>query len=1075
MNKIKHTLLIILTILSAASAFAQGKIVVKGTVKDSKGEPIIGAVVMLKGSTSVGTTTGVDGTYTLTIPANVAKPSLSVSCISYQEQIIEVGNKAVIDIVLEDDNQQLEEVVVVGYGAMRRSDLTGSVTSVKIDEAEAGRSASLDQLLQGRAAGVHVTHDNASPDGGMTVYIRGMNSFNGNSQPLYVVDGIIIDASSDGATLFTQGSENAGGDESTNGLLGINPSDIASIEILKDASATAIYGADGASGVILITTKQAVNDKPQVKFSVGLDLSSVYKKMDVMNLQEFSEYCKIYDAGYNSTKGRSYLKKIWSDPDNLEGLLVEEVDWQDYLMRKAVSQRYHVSISGKPKNTSYMFSLGYSNKQGVISTSSTEQYTMRLNLDNKISKKFSIGTKSSFAFVNSHLVSGTNSGSMTSSASLMRSMLNTRPYRAKTVDTDEEDEDDEDVETEEDEDAKSGPNKWIKNSSNIRQEFRFNPSAYAQWNITPWLTFKSTAGADLKNSERSKFKSALINKNSSAGSIGAVSYAMSLKYNIDNLFLFNKKFKGGHDLSGTLGQSASRTYSQTSTVEAWALKQYKARINCINSADNALYRYGETESTKLSFFTRAVYNYKNRYVLTTTFRLDGSSKFLGKNKYAPFPSMAFAWRLNEEPWFNAGAISMAKFRLGWGRVGNASVSGYQTVSTYSNYNIPNHNPENLSHYDVDIYPANIANPSLKWETTEQVNLGIDFAMWKGRLALSVDAYDKVTYDLLQSKPVAISSGFTTVWVNEGTIDNKGLEFSIDGTPVKTKSFEWAVNGNISFNRNKIVSIVDNASKTTIYYAPGDPRQVDYFLGSAIGTGGTASYPANIYMTGYPMGLFYGFMVDGMVPVGGAGVPESEGGVARSEGSMNIVDCNGNGYIDNDDRCIIGDPNPDFIFGFGTNLSLKRLTMSMSFNGVYGNDICFVTGMLLRNTTKYSSNKLATLLTDTWTPERTDARYPAVGKLSSNDVKKITNLDIEDGSFLRLADISLAYEVPISKKSTVLKGLNISFNVGNAYVWTKYPGFDPEVNSYGNDIRRKGVDNGSYPKSRTLSFDCKFTF
>lgn len=1073
MNKLKTTFAIIFSVLFSSVSFSQEKLSISGTVKDASGEPVIGAVVMLEGSASVGTVTGADGKYTINIPSNKANPQLTVSCISYQAQTVSVGKRSVIDFVLSEDKELLDEVVVVGYGAMRRSDLTGSVTSVKIEEGDAERSTSLDQLLQGRAAGVQVTHDNASPDGGMTVHIRGMSSFNGSSEPLYVVDGIIINASGENPVLLAHGQDNAGSDEANNGLMGLNPSDIASIEILKDASATAIYGAEGANGVILITTKQATNDRPSIKFSSGVDLSRRYKTLDVMNLREYCDFEKRYDYETGKTTGYNIVKKIWSDPENYTGLLVEEMNWQDYVMRTAVSQRYHVSISGKPKQTSYMFSLGYSNKTGIVRKSSAEQYTMRLNLDNNITKNISIGTKTNFAYVKTELVQGANSGSIGASSSMMRSMINSKPYRSLKASSADEDEDD--IDDEDEDDSSSGPDKWLKYTTNVRDEFRITPSAYFQWKIAPWLTYKTTFGADFRDTERPKFKSKKVSRTSTAGSTGAVAYVMSMKYNLDNLFLFSKKFKGGHELSGTLGMSASYSYSQTGTVEAWSIEQDKAKVNALNSAQYAAFRYSEGESSRLSYFVRGIYNYKNRYVLTSTFRLDGSSKFVGKNRYAPFPSMAFAWRINEEPWFNASSVSMAKLRLGWGQVGNQSVSNYQTVPTFSSSTYPDHNPSNLTHYVVDISPSNIANSMLKWETTEQINLGLDYSMWKGRLAISADAYRKVTYDLLQAKSVAISSGFSSVWVNEGTIENRGLEFTLDATPIQKKKMELGIEGNISFNRNKIVSIVDDPNLTTIYLAPGKPIEADYFLGSALGVGGVCSNPANIFIAGYPMGLFYGWKVDGMVGVGEEGVPESEGGAPRKPGSPNFVDLNGNGFIDNDDRCIIGDPNPDFTYGFGANFRYRDLTLSMSFHGVYGNDICSVTMASLRNVTKTTQNHPSWVLYDSWTPENPDARYPAIGRVTSNDIKKITSLDIYDGSFLRLSDISLSYNFPIPKHSKVVKGLNLSATLGNVYVWTSYQGWDPEVNSFGTDIKRMGIDSGSYPKARTLSFDVRFTF
>ena len=1049
--------------LFAFSAFAQRELKVSGTVKDASGEPIPGAAVYLESKTTIGAVSDLDGNYTLLIPAEFSeKARLVFSCIGFTSITLYVGGRASLDAVLEEDTLLLDETVVVGYGSMRRSDLTGSVASVKIDDNDAARSNSLAELIQGRASGVQVMANSASPDTGISIRVRGLGSFNGNTEPLYVVDGIILNPPTTSETLFTQGLDNSDSNESVNGLMGLNPQDIASMEILKDASATAIYGAQGANGVVLITTKQANQDKPKVLFSAGVDVSQRNKRLGVLTFDEY--------VGYLENLGESkILSGIYISPLNHEGLKVVPVDWQDFTCRTAFGQRYYLSISGRPKETNYSFSIGINNKQGIVKTSDVQQYTMRLNLDKKFGNNITVGTRTNLAYVDSHLTQGANASTLSAATSLMRSMLTKRPYTVLDNEYNEEME-------EEDEEYRSGPDLWLSDTVNNRKEYRVTPNIYVTLKILPWLNFKSAAGGDYRNYELIKWKSSRINRRAE-GNIGAVGTYERLSWNWDNTFLFDKKFNGGHNLSGTLGMSAYRQSVRSQTQEGWHIAEYKALYHSLNSAPDALMGYNETDYSTLSFFVRAVYNYKDRYVLTSTYRIDGSSKFKKENRFSSFPSFAFAWRANQEPWFKAGCISMLKFRAGWGRVGNQSVSPYQTFSNYSSSKIPEHSSGNEAQGYITIYPSNLANSELRWETTEQLNAGVDLSLFGGRISFSADAYNKVTYDLLQSREVARASGFETIYMNDGTISNRGLELSAEFVPVKTGNLEWVLGGNISFNRNKIVSINESASPERIYVAAGQEIDAVYFLGSSIGRGSYANYPANISIEGYPMSLFYGFPTDGIVQEGQTGVPTSSESDPTPEGSVNYIDTNGNGYIDDYDRVIIGSPHPDFTFGFNTSFSfLKHWSVSASFNGSYGNDILNVNALVESDTSAPSCNHTQASVLDAWSPSNPNGKYPKLGQVSSVDMSHISDRFIEDGSFLRLSSLSLSYDYDFPRKNAkILKGFGLTLTAGNLFVLTAYSGWDPEVNSFGTDLKRMGVDSGSYPNCRTVSFDVKLKF
>lgn len=1033
-------------------------ITIQGKVTSSEKEPIIGAVVMVDGSISYGVTTDNDGKYKLTFPSSIKNPVVSVSCIGYATIKQEVKKTAVINFVMEQDFLQLDQSVVVGYGSMRRSDLTGSVTSVKVDENQASQSSSVDRMLQGKAAGVQVITNSAAPDGGVSVRIRGMSTFNGSTEPLYVVDGILIN-SSQSDNVMTQGIESTGLNNSSSGLMGINPQDIASIEILKDASATAIYGSQGSNGVVLITTKNAIKDKPTVKLTVGTDISNRYKKMGMLDFNEYVDFVSIVQP--------EYLKSIYNDPETKTSLKVQPMDWQDYVTRTAVSENVYLSVSGRPNRSNYWFSLGYNNTQGIVKKTGFQNFTIRLNLDRPLddAQKFRIGMKTGVSYLDSQMTQGASAGTLTGASSLMRSMIFTKPYmQLPGIE-----EDDETTATY----YLSGPDKWLEDYQNTKIEVRVTPSVFAEYKITGWLTFKSTLGADFRGTNQIMFKSSRINSNTE-GSIGAKGKINYLYYNWNNTFSFNKSFKRFHTISGNAGVEYVSNGSYTETVQGWNIEQYKPLIESINSAPYSSFKNVQTNCTQLSFYLRAIYNYHDRYVLTSTFRTDGSSKFYGSNKWAFFPSFAFAWRMSEERWMkNVPQISLLKLRVGWGQVGNQSISNYQTMQTYSDTRYPDHDPLNEAQNRVGIFPSNISNPNLKWETSEQTNVGLDLGLFKGRLAITIDAYYKYTKDLLQSKKIPYASGFTSMFVNLGNIENKGLEFSLETTPVKTRLFEFNLEGNISVNRNRVISIGSSSEGEDIWVGENNKIHANYFAGSKIGTSSYANYPLNMFIEGYPMGVFYGLISTGVIQEGEQGTPIGAGAAPREPGYLNYVDVNGDGYISDTDRVIIGDPNPDFTFGFGATFSIWRFSLGLNFNGSYGNDIYNVNKVCDTDVRTVTSNITRDCYYNAWTPENKKTEYPGLGKMEQIDYGSITNRYVEDGSYLRLANVSLAFDVPL-KNTKVVKALNIAVNAQNLYFWTKYSGWDPDVNSFGS-VYRMGADMGSYPGARAFNFRLNFTF
>lgn len=1035
--------------LISAVSYSQS-VSVRGTVTDTKGEPIVGAVVMLKGVSNVGAVTDASGKYSLTVPA---QSTIEASCMGYKNQSLTLGRQTICDFVLVEDSETLEEIVVVGYGSMHRSDLTGAVTSVRIDEDLAQKSSTLDQLLDGHAAGVQVLSDNSNPDAGVSIRIRGLSTFSGHSDPLYVVDGIIIEGESGGLEVFSsQVGDTANKErESTNALAGINPQDIASIEILKDASATAIYGSQGANGVVLITTKQAKSDRTYVNFNAGISISQATKKYDVLSYDEYEEMVFRYNTTGN------IKRELYEDPDNRQGKKVRAMDWQDYLFRTAISQRYYLAIAGKPKGYNYHVSLGYNRNEGILRCTDSNTLTARLNLSKEIFKDFKLSFKGMFGYTKSNLINGANATSTSKNfSSIISSALFTKPYERINGAIGEEEE-------LEDENLRYGPKRIINGQTNVSERFRVTPSLVLDAGIFKFLSFRSTFGADMVYTNNRKTKNNIMSFGH--GNIEGSGSVMNSSFNWDNLLLFNWKIKK-HSISGTLGESFSKKSRSVQSVSAQEFSLGQG-INGASSENSFYNGYKDEVNSLLSFFGRVIYNWSDRYVLTATLRFDGSSKFLGANKWGIFPSAAFAWRMTSEPWFYVPWISNVKLRFGWGQVGNQNIGNYLTGYLFNS-------TFDASHYDTGkqlaIYSSNIPNPDLKWETTTQLNAGLDLSFLMGRLTFTADAYDKDTRDLLQNKTVAYSTGFTAMSVNDGRIQNQGIEFTIEGVPVRTQSVEWTVGANMAFNRNRVLNVGAMGDSGMVILREGEqPQQKNFFYGDKIFSS-LMTAPVNIFIQGEPMGLFYGYVTDGIVQEDDTVIGFSEG-VYRSAGTIKYKDLNGNGYYDDGDRTIIGNPHPKFTYGFNTSFSYKDFSLKLDFSGAYKFSIANMNRVMGYHT-DFSTNCCAEAYRNAWTEENRDTVYP---KFQASEDGVFSDRFVEDGSYLRISNISASYMIRFKKKGKVTHRLGLSLSVGNPFIWTRYSGFTPTTNSFGTDVKKMGVDLNSTPNGRTYSFDVKFSF
>lgn len=1002
---------------------------VEGKVTNPGKQPIAGAVVLVKGTTR-GTTTLGDGSYSIQASA---RDVLVFSLLGYAEQEVAVNNRTRIDVTLEESASAIDEVVIeIGYGGQARKDITGTLSSVKMEDLVKAPVMNFDQALQGRLAGVSVSSSDGQPGAEMDIVIRGANSLTQSNAPLYVIDGFPIEDFSNAA---------------------INSADIASITVLKDASATAIYGSMGANGVVLITTKQGTSDTPRIEFSTMVDISTPRKHIDVLDLDQFLAYSD--DVGVSL--------------DIKEGEVLEARDWQDYTMRNAVSINTRVSVSGRSDKSNYYLAGGYLDNNGIIRNTNVRQYDFRANFDHRIAKFIKVGTKTTVSNRKNQMTQGTEPGgtqNATRATSMIRQMLGSKPY----VTTSGEDLGDE-------EDYK-GTDLWLNSYEDGSDEFRLSGSLYADIRLTKWLSFKTTFGTDYRNKNRTRFYGQYLD-NGLNGRAG-FSELVAFRYNVDNMFNINKSFKGGHRIDAVLGISVNSAENHNSTINAQDFPDYPAlefRSDAISNAKTQVPGYSEDASTLMSYIARMVYSYKDRYVLTATFRADGSSKFSKENRFSYFPSFSAAWRMSEEKFMkNLNFISNLKLRAGWGMVGNQGLSPYQTLTTYSSMYTADPNSDYSVSPDgqfvIGIKPSIMSNRELKWETTEQYNVGLDLGLLDNRLNMTLDLYYKNTKDLLQQISIPPSTGFSSMWINRGNIENRGVEFSVDAYPVDNADFTWNVNANISFNRNKIGSIgLPAASHGNIFASAFEGEEIsntsDYF-----------KMPANIFIEGRPAGLFYGFRTNGIVTQEAIdkGLVPTYRGQQLQPGDIWYLDTDGSGNVDDMDKEVIGDPNPSFTYGFSTSFRWKSLSLSMMFDGVYGNQIA--NGNLLPETnTSPTGNNLHNVRTEAylgaWSESNQDARYPRLNR-TAGQTKDFTDRILENGSYMRLSAVTLSYQFNF-KRTSVVKNLGLSFTVRNAFTWSSYSGWDPEVSSFTNNALKVGVDWSSYPSSRAYVCGITMTF
>lgn len=1002
-----------------------------GKVTDPSGSPLPGVSIIIKGTT-IGTITDTNGNYSLpNVPENAI---LQFSFVGMKSAEVYVGNKTKINLAMDEETIGLEEVVAVGYGTMRRSDLTGSIASIKVDEQHSSQNTTVDKLLQGRAAGVYVNSGSAAPGGAVNVRIRGASSLSGGNEPLYVVDGVIINTASQDVDNSLRAGTNPGNSsqEAQNGLTAINSQDIENIEILKDASATAIYGSRAANGVVIITTKQGKKGKALIQYMSTVELAKVSKKIPMLNGEEFATF-------------RNKTEEMLGRPDLYDLTTIQPIDWQEDIYGLGITTNNRLNISGATEKNNYFFAAGYLSNEGVISTAGLTQSDLRFNFTQDVSNKLKVSYKAGLIYrTNSMTQSTEQMGS--ASNSIIRSIFATAPLLGDQTQA----EFDQEIE---------GPRVWLKKYDDISKELRTTQSLSMDYKLSKAFTLSVLGGVDLRVKDRHRWFGKDLGQGKNANGQLGYSLLKNFTYNTQAILNYKETF-GKHRIDGTMGVTYDKSNIESSYTVNEDFWTEDLRIYGMGVGARVLPFTEEfTGSSILSALTRFVYSYNNKYVLTATARADGSSRFAPGNKWGYFPSIAIAWRASDEDFIkDLNVFSNLKPRFGFGMTGNQAISPFATLTRFS----PSFYAAENETVVVGAKPSIIANKELTWESTLQYNLGVDMGFLNNRITFNVDFYQKQTKDLLQQMSVPISTGFSSMWVNRGSIENKGLELALDGV-LLDKEIKWNIGGNIAINRNKILDIGLPEGKF-------GNMMLKAFLGKDVAGGNEFKMPANIFAEGYPMAMFFGYQTKGIYQTADlSSEPLTLAGVPLQPGDIYFVDQNKDGNINDADKVIIGNPNPKFTYGLTTDLNYKRFSLTIFLNGVYGNQIANGNKLKIEDT-QAGLNISKDAYYKAWSPEQPENSYPRL--LYKNGW--FTDRILEDGSYLRLGMVTLGYK-PDVKKLKFLSALEVYVTGKNLLTITNYSGYDPEVNSFTNDPLRTGVDWSSYPNTRSVILGLNVSF
>ncbi|MCQ2164052.1 MAG: TonB-dependent receptor [Bacteroidales bacterium] len=1049
---------------------AQTTKTVTGVVSDDQGLAVIGASVIEKG-TQNGVITDLDGNYSIKVQEG---STLEISSIGYKTVEVVVGSQSVYNATLGEDTQLLDEVVVVGYGTMKRSDLSGASASLKESDLKGSIITSLDQTLQGRAAGVASVQTSGAPGSSSSIRVRGQATVNANAEPLYVIDGVIVQGGGNSGADFGLGDALGNGKVSTiSPLSTINPADIVSMEILKDASATAIYGAQGANGVVIITTKHGKAGEAKFTYDGMVAVSRQTKRLDMMNLREFAEYYNdMVRIGEINSPDAAY-----GDPS----LLGVGTNWQDEVFRTALQHQHQISASGGTDKVQYYVSGSFMDQEGTVIGSEFNRFSVRTNVDAQLKQWFKLGVNATYANTvdNLKLADGSEGVIFYSLTSLPDVPVYDIDGNYSTV-------------------VREGytnknPVAVAMLNSNILKRQKLTGNLYAEITPIKYVTWRSEIGFDQSNSDAERYRP-IIDLGAYQVPKNSINYQKNSNtfWQLKNYVTWSQSF-GKHDVTGMVGQEMWESTWNYLSGSSQGLTSDDVHNVSLGDPKSFKVGHGFGSAAMASFFTRWNYNYADRYLLTYTYRYDGSSNFGPDNRWAGFHSLATSWKFTNEEFMQGakGVLSNGKLRLGWGQTGNSNIGGYAWGAGISTM------PSALG---PGYRPANIPNTAVRWEKQQQINVGLDLGFLENKYNVTVDFYHKVSSDMLMSMQLPSymgtqgngSSVLEAPKGNYGTIQNTGLEFTFDAHPVTLSNFSWDTNFQISFNKNKLVALDGTKNAALVGYG----QWSDVISTTKIGE--------SLYG-------FYGYIVEGVYTSleDIENSPKAEkypkdGVFDRNTtvwvGDLKFKDVNEDGVINEKDRTNIGSPLPLFTFGWNNSFRYKNFDMSIFINGSYGNKLFNYTllgqgynGLVHMNSPWVNQHKsvasraqlMPKTMVDEWyndianvTISNPDTKTPRPTLSDPNDNDRVSTRYIEDGSYIRIKNLSFGYNLPKDLVQKMkIENIRLSMNIQNLYTLTKYSGYDPEVGASTQDATGMtfGVDNGRYPSPTTYSCGLNITF
>jgi TonB-dependent starch-binding outer membrane protein SusC len=1050
---------LLLSVVMAQAQTTQTTLI--GVIKDAKDQVMPGVNVSIKG-TSKGTTSDADGKFSLLVsPQDV----LVFSFIGYTTKQIEVGNQTSISVSLEEDVKALGEIIVVGYGTQKKSDLTGAVSSLSGESLRGSVTASVDQALQGRVAGVQVTQNSGQPGGVVSIRIRGTTSLTQSSEPLYVIDGIQVSGSGSGISGFDwQGGSGGQQAAASNPLASINPADIESIEVLKDASATAIYGSRAANGVVLVTTKRGKKGQARINYNGYYALQEVYKTFDMMDLRQYAQY---------NNEVAQEVSTINSNPNFADpSLLGEGTDWQDAVFQVAPMQSHTLTFSGGSDAMTYMVSGGYFQQEGVIIGSEFERYNIRTNVEGRVKEGINIGANLAFSRKNETITLSDGGDGVISQAAQMGPHIPVKNFDGTYAGPSQQ---------ELSSQVGSNPVALALLRNNTVLNTRIMGNLYGDIEIIKGLNFRSEISMDYGNSLNKAFLPTYEwGRVKNVTSQLAQRSDMSFFWQWKNYATYSKSFNR-HDFTLMAGLEAQKSRWENMVIYKFNVPNDFPEVSQGDVNENYPPTGQIQWNTLSSQFARLNYNYDDRYLVTATVRRDGSSRFGPNNRWGVFPMVSGAWRISNEGFFpESDVFTNVKVRLGWGKTGNQEIQNYAFGSSFVTQQ---------SYFGPSVRNNAYSNPDVQWESTAQTNVGVDIELFSGRVNFTAELYNKNIDNLLLQVPLPAIFGDQVQgpMANVGKMENKGVEISINSVNLNEGKFKWSSDFNLSVNRNKVTDMQGMTLFRNLYWYTGFET-------------------ASVTAAGNPVGQFYGYVMEGIftseqeILDHAVQIPSDEdpniNKIERTTGvwlgDVKWKDLNGDGKITSADQKVIGDPNPDFTFGFNNTLSYGPFSLDLFIIGSIGGDILNYSRARNEQMTSNFDNQAVTV------SERATTRFVDGG----TDINNISHVElvnpgtsmprfdngaenhnhymstrwIEDGTYVRLQNIKLTYTLPVGLAQKVrMTNAQFFVNVQNVLTFTNYSGLDPQIGAFNQSSLQQNVDMGRYPSPRVYTFGVNIDF